>query len=589
MAKYVFVTGGVVSGLGKGITAASLGRLLKMRGLRVACQKLDPYMNVDPGTMSPFQHGEVFVTDDGAETDLDLGHYERFTDENLTRYSNLTSGKVYWNVLNRERKGEYLGQTVQVIPHITDEIKHFIYMGAKNSNADVLITEIGGTIGDIEGQPFIEAIRQISLEQGQKNCLFIHVTLVPYLSGSNEHKSKPTQHSVKELQSLGIHPDIIVTRVDRPLEQSIKDKIALFCNVQKDCVIENNTMDCLYEAPLMLHKHGLDTVVCRELGLDMADCLESDLKEANCHRSGIESGSEPSASEYPVFKEKTAPGTEGKSGLLDKSADKIPGLVEWEAMVDRIHHPEYHTTIAIVGKYVGLHDSYLSVREALYHGGYENSADVEVLWVDSEYLTEENVDAELSRADGILVPGGFGDRGIEGMLLACSYARVRNIPYLGICLGMQISVIEYARNVLGIADANSREFAEVGANCVIDLMEEQLTVIRKGGTMRLGAYPCKVMAGTLLEKTYGVPEISERHRHRFEYNNEYRERLVDAGLSVCGTSPDGLLVEAVEVPANRFHIGVQFHPEFKSRPDRAHPLFREFIAASLESSSTERN
>ena len=547
MAKYVFVTGGVVSGLGKGITAASLGRLLKMRGLRVACQKLDPYMNVDPGTMSPFQHGEVFVTDDGAETDLDLGHYERFTDENLTRYSNLTSGKVYWNVLNRERKGEYLGQTVQVIPHITDEIKHFIYMGAKNSNADVLITEIGGTIGDIEGQPFIEAIRQISLEQGQKNCLFIHVTLVPYLSGSNEHKSKPTQHSVKELQSLGIHPDIIVTRVDRPLEQSIKDKIALFCNVQKDCVIENNTMDCLYEAPLMLHKHGLDTVVCRELGLDMP---------------------------------------EGKSGLSDKSADKIPGLVEWEAMVDRIHHPEYHTTIAIVGKYVGLHDSYLSVREALYHGGYENSADVEVLWVDSEYLTEENVDAELSRADGILVPGGFGDRGIEGMVLACRYARERNIPYLGICLGMQISVIEYARNVLGIADANSREFAEVGANCVIDLMEEQLTVIRKGGTMRLGAYPCKVMPGTLLEKSYGVPEISERHRHRFEYNNEYRERLVDAGLSVCGTSPDGLLVEAVEVPANRFHIGVQFHPEFKSRPDRAHPLFWEFIAASLESSPT---
>ena len=535
MAKYVFVTGGVVSGLGKGITAASLGRLLKMCGFRVACQKLDPYMNVDPGTMSPYQHGEVFVTDDGAETDLDLGHYERFTDENLTRYSNLTSGKVYWNVLNRERKGEYLGQTVQVIPHITDEIKHFIYMGAKNSNADVLITEIGGTIGDIEGQPFIEAIRQISLEQGQKSCLFIHVTLVPYLSGSNEHKSKPTQHSVKELQSLGIHPDIIVTRVDRPLEQSIKDKIALFCNVKKDCVIENNTMDCLYEAPLMLHKHGLDTVVCRELGLDAPD-----------HR-----GDGPSA------------------------------LAEWEEMVSRVHHPKVHTRIAIVGKYVGLHDSYLSVREALYHGGYENAAEVEVLWVDSERLTEDTIEKELAGADGILVPGGFGDRGIEGMILACRYARERNIPYFGICLGMQISVIEYARNVLGIADANSREFAENGEHCVIDLMEEQLKVLWKGGTMRLGAYPCKVLPGTLLERTYGSSEISERHRHRFEYNNEYRERLIRAGLAVCGTSPDGLLVEAVEASANRFHVGVQFHPEFKSRPDRAHPLFAEFVRAAV--------
>ena len=529
MAKFVFVTGGVVSGLGKGITAASLGRLLKMRGLRVASQKLDPYMNVDPGTMSPFQHGEVFVTDDGAETDLDLGHYERFIDENLTRYSNLTSGKVYWNVLNRERKGEYLGQTVQVIPHITDEIKHFIYMGAKNTNADVLITEIGGTIGDIEGQPFIEAIRQISLEQGQDNCLFIHVTLVPYLSGSNEHKSKPTQHSVKELQSLGIHPDIIVTRVDRPLERSIMDKIALFCNVKKDCVIENNTMECLYEAPIMLHEHGLDTVACRELGL----------------------------------------------------SGEMAGYSEWVDMVNRIHHLKNHVKIAIVGKYVGLHDSYLSVREALYHGGYANDAEVEVMWVDSEKLTRDNIEAELGGADGILVPGGFGDRGIEGMILACRYARERDVPYFGICLGMQISVIEYARDVLGYEDAHSREFAEDSRHCVIDLMEEQLMVVRKGGTMRLGAYPCRVYPGTVLERAYGASEISERHRHRFEYNNEYRAELVAAGLAVCGVSPDETLVEAVEVPTNRFHVGVQFHPEFKSRPDRAHPLFKEFIRCAM--------
>ncbi len=534
MAKFVFVTGGVVSGLGKGITAASLGRLLKMRGLKVASQKLDPYMNVDPGTMSPFQHGEVFVTDDGAETDLDLGHYERFIDENLTRYSNLTSGKVYWNVLNRERKGEYLGQTVQVIPHVTDEIKNFIYKGAESTGADVLITEIGGTIGDIEGQPFIEAIRQISLEE-PGNCLFIHVTLVPYLSGSNELKSKPTQHSVKELQALGIHPDIIVTRVDRPLEQSIKDKIALFCNVKKDCVIENNTMDCLYEAPLMLHSHGLDTVVCRELGLE---------------------------------------------GEMD-------GLSDWEAMVDRIHHLSRRTRIAIVGKYVGLHDSYLSVREALYHGGYENDADVEVLWIDSEQLSEDTLEEQLGKADGILVPGGFGVRGIEGMILACRYAREHDIPYFGICLGMQVSVIEYARSVLGIPDANSREFAENGEYCVIDLMEEQTKVQSKGGTMRLGAYPCKIYPGTMMEKAYGAEQISERHRHRFEYSNAYREALVKAGLAIAGTSPDGTLVEAVEVPENRFHVGVQFHPEFKSRPDKAHPLFREFIRAALENAQKQ--
>ena len=530
--KFVFVTGGVVSGLGKGITAASLGRLLKNRGYKVASQKLDPYMNVDPGTMSPYQHGEVFVTDDGAETDLDLGHYERFIDENLNQYSNLTSGKVYWNVLNRERKGEYLGETVQVIPHITEEIKHFIFMGAESSDADVLITEIGGTIGDIESQPFLEAIRQVGLEVGRENCLYIHVTLVPFLAGSNEHKSKPTQHSVKELRSIGINPDIIVARANEPLEQSIKDKIALFCNVKKDCVIENTTMASLYEAPLMLHDNGLDAVVCRELG------------------------------------------------LTDKEVD----LTEWMNLVSRIHHPKKKTTIALVGKYVALHDAYLSVRESLYHGGYENDAAVEVLWIDSEEITADNASEILKDADGIIVPGGFGDRGIEGKIQACRYARENDVPYFGICLGMQIAVIEYARDVLGLKDANSREFNENGKNLVIDLMEEQMRVVRKGGTMRLGAYPCKVISGTMMEKAYGQGEISERHRHRFEFNNKYRQELEQVGLKIAGTSPDDSIVEAVEEPKNRFHVGVQFHPEFKSRPNKAHPLFREFIRAAVEKS-----
>ncbi len=530
MTKYVFVTGGVVSGLGKGITAASLGRLLKMRGLKVAAQKLDPYMNVDPGTMSPYQHGEVFVTDDGAETDLDLGHYERFIDESLNKYSNLTSGKVYWNVLNRERKGEYLGETVQVIPHITEEIKHFIYMGAESSKADVLITEIGGTTGDIESQPFLEAIRQISLEKGPENCLFIHVTLVPYLSGSDEHKSKPTQHSVKELRSLGISPNIIVTRVDRPLEESIKNKISLFCNVKKDCVIENNTLNCLYEAPLMLHKYGLDNVVCRELHIDAPE----------------------------------------------------PEMKDWEAMVRGIETRSKTVTIAIVGKYVALHDAYLSVREALYHGGYANDSHVEIAWIDSEKITRENVGDILKGVDGILVPGGFGDRGVEGKVFACEYARVNDIPYLGICLGMQVAVIEYGRDVCNLLEANSREFDPNGKELVIDLMEEQLAVLRKGGTMRLGSYPCKVKADTMLAKAYGEELIHERHRHRFEFNNEYRQLMEDKGLTICGTSPDDSIVEAVEISQNRFHVGVQFHPEFKSRPNKPHPLFREFIKASLE-------
>ncbi len=530
MTKYIFVTGGVVSGLGKGITAASLGRLLKCRGYKVASQKLDPYMNVDPGTMSPYQHGEVFVTEDGAETDLDLGHYERFIDENLNKFSNLTSGKTYWNVLNRERNGEYLGETVQVIPHITDEIKKFIYMGAKSSEADILITEIGGTTGDIESQPFLEAIRQVSLEVGRENCLFIHVTLVPYLSGSDEYKSKPTQHSVKELRSLGIAPDVIVTRADGSIGEHIKDKIALFCNVKKDCVIENLTLNSLYEAPIMLHENGLDKVVCREL----------------------------------------------------KLTDAEPDLTEWKNMLVKLRNCEKTVRIAIVGKYVKLHDAYLSVREALYHAGYENGANVDVMWIDSENITKDTVNDILKDAQGILVPGGFGDRGIEGKVLACKYARENNIPYFGICLGMQIAVIEFARDVLGYTDANSREFNEASEHLVIDLMEEQLSVIKKGGTMRLGSYPCKVAEGTMLREAYKTENVSERHRHRFEFNNAFRDEMVAHGLTISGTSPDDAIVEAVEVKENRFFVGVQFHPEFKSRPNKPHPIFREFVKASLE-------
>ncbi len=530
MTKYIFVTGGVVSGLGKGITAASLGRLLKARGLRIAAQKLDPYINVDPGTMSPYQHGEVFVTEDGAETDLDLGHYERFIDENLNQYSNLTTGKVYWNVLNKERSGEYLGETVQVIPHITGEIKSFIYSVGQKTAADVVITEIGGTTGDIESQPFLEAIRQVAHEVGRQNCLFIHVTLVPYLKGSNEHKSKPTQHSVKELQSFGIMPDIIVTRSDEPIEESIRRKIALFCNVKPDCVIENLTLPMLYEAPIMLEKNGLARVVCRELGIECGPC----------------------------------------------------DLADWNAMLQRAAAAARPVRIALVGKYTRLHDAYLSVNEALAHAGYENGAAVQIEWVDSEQLTPETTGVRLAGCDGVLVPGGFGDRGIEGMIQAARYARVNDVPYLGICLGMQIAVIEYARDVLGLADANSSEFAPDSAHKVIDLMPDQHGNLPKGGTMRLGAYPCNIAPGTLMERAYRSAQIGERHRHRYEFNNEYRRQLAEAGLVISGASPDGRLVEAVEEPANRFFVGVQYHPEFKSRPHRAHPLFREFIAASLE-------
>ena len=528
MTKYIFVTGGVVSGLGKGITAASLGRLLKARGYKVAAQKLDPYINIDPGTMSPYQHGEVFVTDDGAETDLDLGHYERFIDENLNKYSNLTTGKVYWNVLNKERNGEYLGQTVQVIPHITNEIKTFIYNVGKTGGADVVITEIGGTIGDIESQPFIEAIRQVSMEAGRGNCCFIHVTLVPYISGSCEFKSKPTQHSVKELQGLGIAPDIIVARVDEPLPVDVKEKIAMFCNVGKDCVIENMTLPNLYEAPVMLEKSNLSSVVCRILGLD----------------------------------------------------PRTIDMKEWEEMLARANGRKKRVKIALCGKYVRLHDAYLSVAEALAHAGFEKAAKVDIDWVDTETLTDENAPALLGGADGILVPGGFGGRGIEGKIAAAKYARENGVPYLGICLGMQVAAIEFARNVLGYADANSSEFDRDTAHPVIDIMPDQLGV-KMGGTMRLGAYPCKIAENTKLRAAYGVGEISERHRHRFEFNNEYRSVFERAGMKLSGLSPSGELVEAVELTDADFYVGVQFHPEFKSRPNAAHPLFREFVAAAL--------
>lgn len=535
MTKYIFVTGGVVSGLGKGITAASLGRLLKARGLKVAAQKLDPYINVDPGTMSPYQHGEVYVTEDGAETDLDLGHYERFVDENLNRYSNLTTGKVYWNVLNKERRGEYLGSTVQVIPHITNEIKEFVYRVGKQTDADVVITEIGGTIGDIESQPFLEAIRQVSLEVGKENSLFIHVTLVPYLSGSDEHKSKPTQHSVKELQGMGINPNIIVLRCDAPLEKSIFEKISLFCNVKEDCVIENRTLPNLYEAPLMLEQSDFSTVVCREL----------------------------------------------------KMETKEPDLKEWEQLVDNINHRTNTVNIGLVGKYVKLHDAYLSVVEAMNHAGYRLNTHISVKWIDSETITENTVDDAFANLDGIIVPGGFGNRGIEGMILAAKYAREHDIPYFGICLGMQIAVIEYARNVAGITDAHSGEFNEQCNNKVIDFMPGQSENIDKGGTLRLGSYPCMIQSGSKMYEYYGVTEISERHRHRYEFNNEYREVLQKAGLVLSGLSPDKRLVETVELTEKPFYVGVQFHPEFKSRPNRAHPLFYGFIKAAVENKSLQ--
>ena len=525
--KFIFVTGGVVSGLGKGITAASLGRLLKQRGLRVRVQKLDPYLNVDPGTMSPYQHGEVFVTDDGAETDLDLGHYERFIDESLTFNSSVSSGKVYWNVLNRERAGDYLGGTVQIIPHITNEIKRNIY-SLEGEDADVAIVEIGGTVGDIESQPFLEAIRQVAAERGRQNVMFIHVSLIVSIPGSGELKSKPTQHSAKELLGLGIQPDVIMCRSDSPIPQDILDKIALFCNIPVDHAIPNLTAPILYEVPLMLEREGLADVVVRRLGLI-------------CH---------------------------------------APDLTEWATMVHRAKNVHGTVTIALVGKYVALHDAYLSVVEALTHGGIENDVKVDIQWVNSELVTDENAAEILKDAQGILVPGGFGGRGIEGKISAIRYARENGVPFLGICLGMQMAVVEFARHVCGMADAHSSELDPATTHPVIDLMPDQVGVTAKGGTMRLGSYPCRLKEGSLAASVYGELEIHERHRHRYEFNNDYREALTAAGLSLSGLSPDGHLVEIVELPGHPWFVAGQFHPELKSRPNRAHPLFRGFIGAA---------
>ena len=527
--KYIFVTGGVVSGLGKGITAASLGRLLKQRGLRVKVQKLDPYLNVDPGTMSPYQHGEVFVTDDGAETDLDLGHYERFIDENLTVHSSVSSGKVYWNVLNRERTGDYLGATVQIIPHITNEIKRNIY-SLDTPDTDVAIVEIGGTVGDIESQPFLESIRQIAAERGRHNVMFLHVSLIVSIPGTGELKSKPTQHSAKELLSLGIQPDVIICRSDAPVPRDILEKISLFCNIPVENAIPNLTAPVLYEVPLMLEREGLADVVVRRLGLI-------------CH---------------------------------------MPDLTEWATMVHRAKHPQGSVEIALVGKYVALHDAYLSVAEALTHGGIENDVKVNIRWVDSETVTDGNAAELLDGADGVLVPGGFGSRGIEGKIAAVRWARESRVPFLGICLGMQMAVVEYARHMCGWADAHSSELDPATTHPVIDLMPDQRGVTAKGGTMRLGAYPCKVVSrGSRTYQAYGAEEISERHRHRYEFNNLFREELERAGMTFSGTSPDGSLVEIAELSEQDWYVGCQFHPEFKSRPDRPHPLFTGFVAAAL--------
>ena len=531
--KYVFVTGGVVSGLGKGITAASLGRLLKARGYSVTIQKFDPYINVDPGTMSPYQHGEVFVTDDGAETDLDLGHYERFIDENLSINSNVTTGKIYWTVLNKERRGDYLGGTVQVVPHITNEIKDRLYRVGKSTDTDIVITEIGGTVGDIESTPFLEAIRQASIELGRENSVFIHVCLLPYISGSKELKSKPTQHSVKELLSIGIQPNILVLRSEMEIPEDMKQKIGLFCNVRAEDVIQNLTAPSLYEVPLWLEKEGLADVVCHHLKLE---CRQPDLKE-------------------------------------------------WQEMIGRVHSCNKKVTIGLVGKYVELEDAYLSVAEALRHGGFENSAEVDIKWLQYENLNENTVAEMLHGCDGIIVPGGFGDRGIEGMIEAIKYAREHKIPMFVICLGMQMSVVEFARHVAGLEGANSSEFGDTPYP-VIDIMDSQKDITEKGGTMRLGLYPCKLADNSRCAEIYSAPQnlIRERHRHRWEFNNEYRKLLEDKGLMLAGLSPDEKLVEIVELPKNvhPWFVGVQFHPEFKSRPNRAHPLFRDFIRASIE-------
>ncbi|QSX04966.1 CTP synthase [Sedimentibacter sp. zth1] len=531
MPKYIFITGGVVSSLGKGITAASLGLLLKSRGLKVSLQKFDPYINVDPGTMSPYQHGEVFVTDDGAETDLDLGHYERIVDINLTKYSSITTGKIYWSVLNKERRGDYLGGTVQVIPHITNEIKDMVYRAQEVQDVDVVITEIGGTIGDIESLPFIEAIRQIKFDVGKENVMYIHVTLLPYLKMACELKTKPTQHSVKELRSIGIQPDILVCRTEVGLSKEQKEKIALFCNVDKQNVIQNMDADSLYDVPLLLEEEGLAKIVCEQLKLD---CKE-------------------------------------------------PKLEYWKKMLYKSKHTNTNVKIALVGKYVELKDAYLSVAESLNHGGIENSAEVEIKWIHATDVNEDNYVDLLKDCDGVLVPGGFGDRGIEGKILAVKYARENKVPFLGICLGMQMAVTEFARNVVGYTDANSSELNPNTTHPVIDIMEDQIDIENKGGTMRLGEYPCKLKDGSKAKAAYDSQDIIfERHRHRYEFNNDYREVLEKNGLEITGVSPDNRLVEIVELKDHPWFVGAQFHPEFKSRPTRSHPLFREFIKASVD-------
>ena len=529
--KYIFVTGGVVSGLGKGITAASLGRLLKNRGYKVTIQKFDPYLNVDPGTMSPYEHGEVFVTDDGAETDLDLGHYERFIDENLTKNSSVTMGKIYSQVIEKERKGDYLGKTVQVIPHVTNEIKEKIY-SFEDTDIDIVITEVGGTVGDIEGLSIIEAIRQVGLERNKEDVLYIHVTLLPYISGSNEIKSKPTQHSVKELQSLGIQPDILVCRSELEIPETIREKLALFCNVRKTSVIQNKTVDCLYAVPLMLEKEGLAREVCNQLRLESF----------------------------------------------------VPDNSKWEEMIEGIRDikQDEKVKIALVGKYVKLEDSYISVVESLQHAGFVNKVKVDIEMIDSETIVPTNAKEILSKYDGIVVPGGFGDRGIEGMIETIKVARENNIPFLGICLGMQMAVVEFARNVLGLKDANSAEFSNTTKNPVIHIMEEQKSVKTKGGTMRLGSYPCIIKEDSIAKNVYNNTRIDERHRHRFEFNNSYKEKLEKAGLVCSGVSPDGNLVEIVELNNHPYFIAAQFHPELKSRPNRPAPLFVGLIKSAKE-------
>ena len=528
--KYVFVTGGVVSGLGKGITAASLGRLLKARGYQVTMQKFDPYINVDPGTMNPIQHGEVFVTDDGTETDLDLGHYERFIDESLDKNSNVTTGKVYWSVLQKERHGDFGGGTVQVIPHITNEIKSRFYRGKEVDEDRIAIIEVGGTVGDIESQPFLEAIRQFQHDVGHENAILIHVTLIPYLKASGEMKTKPTQASVKELQGIGIQPDVIVCRSEHPLTTEIKDKIALFCNVPSSHVLQNLDVEYLYEAPLAMEKENLAQVVCESLHLP---CPE-------------------------------------------------PDLSDWTHMVEALRHPNKEVTIALVGKYTQLHDAYLSVVEALKHGGIASHANVHLKWVDSELVTKENVAEYLCDVDGVLVPGGFGNRGIEGMITAIRYARENKIPFLGLCLGMQLTIVEYARNVLGYHDAHSIEMNPNTMHPVIALMPDQNGIEDIGGTLRLGAYPCVLADGSKAQELYGKKEISERHRHRYEVNNDFRTALTENGMVLSGVSPDGRIVEMVELSDHPFYIATQAHPEFKSRPNRPHPLFRGLIAAAAE-------